>query len=721
MHTRHALHTEATGRSYKWVVLGMLAALGLAACGGGNNNDPQQPATGIGPAGGTVTGSNGATIVVPAGALSQTVDLRITAISAGAANVPAGVQPASAIYALTPHGTTFASPVTVTVPFDPAQVAAGLTLYALKTSNTARTAWDVLEDLSVDGTNASVQLTSFSDFLLTGIGPPIIVTQPVSVSVEAGQSATFSVVANANGSPWIDYQWQRNGVALAGATGPSYTLANAALGDDGARFLVIVRNWLGEVGSSEATLSVGPAGPGGLDLTGNWSNDYSCTTNTGEVFSDTEIITAVQTGTSVSLTSGDFTGTGTLAGEVMTYSGSGPGYTETGTWTRDGSDDRFAKASTYTNSPEIGGSGTCTGTLQRIAADAVLALAAGGTSGFAVKGDGTLWAWGWNRHGELGLGAEMLDQRVLVPTQVGTATNWRTVTASPAFALALRSDGTLWGWGGNSAGQLGDGSSIARFSPTRIGTADNWSAVAAGGRHAVALRRDGTLWAWGFNAQGQLGDGTTEPRPQSTRIGTDTDWLAIAAGLGHTLALKRDGSLWAWGDNTHGQLGDGTTTVRLTPTRIGAAGRWTAVAAGQRFTLAVNADGSLWGWGDNEAGQLGDGTLSARLAPTRVGGDNDWVGAAAGWWQTSMGLKADGSLWGWGHNHHGELGNGTVVNASTPLRVGASGAWSGVAIGMSQVLGRQADGVLWAWGANPHGELGDGTRDGRLTPTKVSF
>lgn len=729
MFTGQAPRVSAKWRRITLSVSTIVLTLGLAACGGGGGGGappPPQPtpAAGIGPAGGTVTGSNGATIQVPAGALAQTVNLQITEVAAGAANLPAGVQPASAIYALTPHGTTFAVPVTVTVPFNAAQVGAGRTVQALKTTNVARTDWRVQSGISVSGSNASVAVSAFSDFVLAGMGPPTITTQPSTQSVVAGQSVTFSVVAAANGGPWLTYQWQRNGVVIAGATGASYTLASATVGDDGARFSVVVGNDLAEATSAEAVLSVAAAPPAGLNLSGRWNNDYRCLSSTGSEETGSEIITVVQTGTDVSLSSGEFTGTGTLAGDVMTYTGSGPGYTEQGTWTRDGSDDRFAKQSSYTNSPAIGGSGTCTGTLTRLPPSVATAVAAGGNHTLAIRDDGTLWAWGWNRDGELGIGADALDQRVLVPTQVGMANDWRAISASLGFTLALRTDGTLWGWGRNLEGQLGDGTTTRRTSPIRIGVVDSWRSVATGGNHAVALRNDGTLWAWGFNGSGQLGDGTTDQRLVPTQIGTDTDWAAVAAGAAHTVALKTDGSLWAWGNNANGQLGDGGTTERLAPTRIGVASDWSHIAAGIRYTLAVRSDGSLWAWGENDTGQLGDGTLTTRLAPTRVGADNDWDRVAAGRWKTSMAQRTDGSLWGWGEGYSGQLGSGssgTGANSSVPIRIGATSTWTAVAVGTWHVLGIQPGGSLWGWGYNLSGELGDGTRVDKLVPARLPF
>ena len=259
------------GTMLKRGLAGSLFVVTLVACGGGGSDPPPPPPpppVGIGPAGGTVTGSNGARIVVPAGALAQTVNLQITEIAAGSANLPAGVQPASAVYALTPHGTTFAVPVTVSVPFDPAQVAAGRTLQALKTSDAALTVWGIVAGTMVSGTTASVQVTSFSNNLMAGIGLPTITTQPASVAVNVGQSATVTVVAAGNGAPLLTYQWQRNGTPIAGATAASYLLTNVTAGDNGARFSVIVGNGVGTVTSAEAVLTVNTSSAAGWPSVG---------------------------------------------------------------------------------------------------------------------------------------------------------------------------------------------------------------------------------------------------------------------------------------------------------------------------------------------------------------------------------------------------------------------------------------------------------------------
>src|SRR5439155_1562430 len=189
------------------------------------------------------------------------------------------------------------------------------------------------------------------------------------------------------------------------------------------------------------------------------------------------------------------------------------------------------------------------------------------------------------------------------------------ISAGDTHTVALKSDGTLWAWGLNAYGQLGDGTtSRDRASPVAVGADSNWSAVAAGkgenGRaHTVALKTDGTLWAWGHNGFGELGDGTPLSRSSPVQVGSTTDWMVVCAGASHTVALKSHGTLWAWGINVDGQLGDGTTaTQRLEPVQVGTATNWAAVAAGVSHTVALKADGTLWAWGQNTFGQLGAGT-----------------------------------------------------------------------------------------------------------------
>jgi alpha-tubulin suppressor-like RCC1 family protein len=171
-----------------------------------------------------------------------------------------------------------------------------------------------------------------------------------------------------------------------------------------------------------------------------------------------------------------------------------------------------------------------------------------------------------------------------------------------SHSAGIRADGTLWAWGYNISGQVGDGTQTNRNSPVQVGTATNWAAVACGGAHTVALKNDGTLWAWGTSSA--LGDGSGLPRSSPVQVGNASDWATVAAGFSHTVAVKSDGTLWAWGSNGAGQVGDGTTAERYSPVRIGTASHWATVACGNNYSVAMGSDGTLWAWGNNFNGQL---------------------------------------------------------------------------------------------------------------------
>ncbi|WP_368667433.1 RCC1 domain-containing protein, partial [Corallococcus sp. AB030] len=243
------------------------------------------------------------------------------------------------------------------------------------------------------------------------------------------------------------------------------------------------------------------------------------------------------------------------------------------------------------------------------------------------------------------------------------------VAAGGDFSLLLKQDGTVWGWGYNSEGELGDGTRTSRLKPVQVLGLTGVKALAAGDFHTHAVKQDGTVWAWGRNEYGQLGDGTTTDRLRPVQVPGLTGVTALATGSSnHTLALKQDGTLWGWGDNGFGALGDGTTTDRLTPVQVPGMTGVTALATGPFHTLALKQDGTVWAWGNNADGELGDGTTTDRLTPVQVPGMTGVTALAAGAFHT-LALKQDGTVWAWGDNFVGGLGDGTTTDRLTPVQV----------------------------------------------------
>lgn len=326
---------------------------------------------------------------------------------------------------------------------------------------------------------------------------------------------------------------------------------------------------------------------------------------------------------------------------------------------------------------------------------------AGGDHSAGIDADGSLWTWGGNDDGELGLGDYMTRS---APTRVGSESNWAEVTAGWHFTCGLQTNGTLWAWGVNWDGQLGLGDDNERNVPTRVGAASNWVTVTAGQDYTMAIRADGTLWAWGWNGNGQLGTADVLDRLAPERVGTNTDWIAIACQESVSLGLRTDGTLWAWGYNRVGALGLGDNMDRLVPTRVGSATNWMAIAIGNGGSFALRTDGTLWAWGREWTG-LGD-TLR-HYTPTQVGSATNWTAIAAGD-EHACGIRSDGTLWSWGLNNEGQLGLGDFANRTFPVQVGMATNWLALSGGDAHSLALRTDGTLWVAGFNEYGQLGLG-------------
>ena len=297
------------------------------------------------------------------------------------------------------------------------------------------------------------------------------------------------------------------------------------------------------------------------------------------------------------------------------------------------------------------------------------------------------------------------------------------VAAGNKFSLTVRRDGTVWAWGDNRSGELGDGTTISRTTPVQVSGLTNVTAVAAGMFHSLALRADGTVWAWGFNQHGPLGDGTTIQRHTPVQVPGLTGIIAISAGSSHSLALRNDGTIWAWGNNYDGQLGDGTNTTRYSPvkvTRLGIEVEVPAVAidAGGHHSMALDAYGTVWTWGDNAAGQLGSGNFTDHNTPGMVGWLTGVHAISAGLLH-SLAMRENGSVFAWGNGEEGQLGNNTTtVFQPTHVQVWLQGAVE-IEAAFAHNLARTSDGKVWAWGRNDSGQLGDGTTNRRLVPVTI--
>ncbi len=350
-------------------------------------------------------------------------------------------------------------------------------------------------------------------------------------------------------------------------------------------------------------------------------------------------------------------------------------------------------------------------------------IAGGQYHSLAVDSAGTVWAWGDNTYGQLGDGTTT-SATSPVQTNAPAAT---AVTAGLLSSAALTRSGTVVTWGNNTYGQLGDGTTTQHANPVPVTGLGNVTQIAAGNYHMLALKSDGTVVAWGLNNAGQLGDGTSTQRTNPVSVTGLANVVQVAAGglpgyAGHSVALEADGSVWTWGYGKSGQLGLGSATTTPTPTKVTGLPAITQIAASGDNTYALAKDGSVWAWGDNSYGQIGNPNAKhTQTSPLQVQltGTASFIAAGG---THALALTSDGTAWGWGNNNTGQLGDGGACGKTcdTPTKITSLTDATVLAGGYVHSLAALSDGTMRGWGRNAEGELGDGTTTARLNPVTVT-
>lgn len=539
-----------------------------------------------------------------------------------------------------------------------------------------------------------------------------IATVPADTQVQAGGTATFGVTVGTGTRP-LSYQWLRDGSPIDGATAAAYTTPATGSADNGARFSVAVTNAAGTLTSPAATLTVTPAGslpalsgqPQDATVLAGRSTTFSVTASSSTALS----YQWLKNGTPIAGATAASHSTGPLA-----YTDSGALYSVVVT---NATGSSTSRAATLTVNPRV------------------LQVGAGGAHGSARKEDGSAWSWGTPAYlGSGGSGSTGSTQRV-TQNDGSAFTGVADVSSGYVHSLAVRSDGSVWAWGDNSEGEIGDGSNTRRLHPVPVTDASGnpllgAAAVSGGWRYSLALKTDGTVRAWGYALMGRLGNNNTGSAVRSWRNpvtvlqvgGTPLSGVTqIDAGEDHAIALKSDGTTWIWGNGQAGRLGDGQRNTmayvaqRLNDSTGAAIGNGVQVSAGSDHSVLVRSDGTVYAWGINTFGQLGDGSTTERDWATLVkdasGNPFTGVARALAGEQFTVFLKTDGTVWTVGRNQYGQLGSGgSNAQSLVPVQVLRDDGTplSGVtrmALFDATVVVLRSDDTVWAWGDNRDGEL----------------
>jgi alpha-tubulin suppressor-like RCC1 family protein len=344
----------------------------------------------------------------------------------------------------------------------------------------------------------------------------------------------------------------------------------------------------------------------------------------------------------------------------------------------------------------------------------------GGTSGasgptLTRRNDFTVWAWGQNNVGQLG--DDTVADRSSPVSVVGTH-SFALIAAGGSNLMALKPDGTAWAWGQNTSGQIGDNTTVNKSSPVSIVGTHSFIQIEAGTSRTGGLKANGSVWMWGGNvAAGNLGDDTNVDKSSPVSVVGTHSFIKLVVNT-HSIGLKSDGTAWAWGLGTSGQLGQGTVAVnRSSPVSVIGNHSFVENGVGSFHSVGRKADGTAWCWGLTSSGQLGQDSPNARSSPVSVVGTHSFIKiAVSNDGEHTLGLKADGSCWAWGSDSFGQLGDNNTNNRSSPVSVVGGHSFIDITGGSRYSGGFKADGSVWAWGTNTSGALGDNTVTDRSSP-----
>lgn len=571
-------------------------------------------------------------------------------------------------------------------------------------------------------------------------GAPKITQQPKDTTAFETQRAVFSI--GAEGAAPLSFQWKRNGVAITGATEPTYTTPALTAADSGAKFSITITNGSGSATSTEATLTV--QGPPAIT-----TQPVAVSVNVGA----TAAFSVTATGNSLAYQ--------WLKDDVVISGATGATYTTAATVAADDG--------AYFSVAVSNGAGIVISTPVLLTVASVPAVTIQPVSQVAAEGDAVLFgvyatggnlAYQWKRNGVNIAGATARRYSmaaasaadsgatfsVAVTNTLGTATSTaatltvapRTVVGMPtvvaqldtsrsgvaadSFTVARKSDGTVWSWGYNGEGQRGDGTTATATTdtPTKITlpTGAVAAELAVGGHHALVRLANGDVYAWGRNNYGQLGQGDTAARATPIKVTLPRPAIAIAAGRDHSLVVLDDGSVCAWGLDDGGQLGIANRAQSPSPANVAGITGVARVAAGNAHSLALRTDGSVWAWGTNASGQVGDGTLVVRRLPVDTGLRG--VAAIAAGADASFAFTSRRMAYAWGENSAGQLGRGTATTADISTPAGLMLDVVGASASDVHSLLAMSDGTVQGTGSNASGEVGDGTTTARTVYTAAT-